>query len=68
MYKSGGESEARQRISDYMRRVRGEQSGPWVLAEIAIPKPSLQKALEPIELEPLSEPIGKPIMIGPMKP
>ncbi len=35
MYKSGGEVEARRRISDYMRRVRGEQSGPWVVADTA---------------------------------
>ncbi len=51
MYKSGGELEARRRISDYMRRVRGEQSGLWVLAEMAMPAPVLQKALEPMTLK-----------------
>ncbi len=52
MYKSGGEPEARRRISDYMRRVRGEHSGPWVMAEIAVPTPSLQKAIDPMVLKP----------------
>ncbi len=33
MNKSGGEAFARSRISEYMRRVRGETAGPWVLPE-----------------------------------
>jgi hypothetical protein len=31
--RSGGQEVARQRISEYFRRVRGETSGPWVLPE-----------------------------------
>lgn len=31
--RAGGDQYARHRISDYMRRVRGETSGPWVLPE-----------------------------------
>lgn len=33
MSRSGGEDYARRRVSDYMRRIRGETSGQWVLAE-----------------------------------
>lgn len=33
MSRSGGEDYARRRVSDYMRRVRGETSGPWVMQE-----------------------------------
>lgn len=33
MNKAGGEAFARSRISDYMRRIRGETGGPWVLPE-----------------------------------
>ncbi|KAA5543698.1 hypothetical protein FYK55_10920 [Roseiconus nitratireducens] len=33
MRRSGGENYARRRVSEYMRRVRGETSGPWVLPE-----------------------------------
>ncbi len=38
MRRRGGESFARRRISDYMKRVRGETSGEWVLDD---PKPEL---------------------------
>ncbi|WP_436714849.1 hypothetical protein U8335_18550 [Roseiconus lacunae] len=33
MYRRGGEAFARKRISEYMRRVRGETHGPWVVNE-----------------------------------
>lgn len=33
MNKSGGEPFARQRISEYFRRMHGEQTGPWILPE-----------------------------------
>lgn len=33
MKRVGGENYARQRISDYMKRMHGETSGPWVLPE-----------------------------------
>ncbi len=33
MHKSGGENYARQRVSEYMKRVRGETTGPWVITE-----------------------------------
>jgi hypothetical protein len=48
MYRSGGEDFARRRVSDYMRRIRGEVVGEWLLPEtkasdqvIAMPAPSL---------------------------
>jgi hypothetical protein len=33
MQRSGGESFARRRVSDYMKRIRGETIGPWVLPD-----------------------------------
>lgn len=33
MKKNGGQAYARKQISDYMRRMHGETSGPWVLPE-----------------------------------
>lgn len=33
MRRGGGEHYAQQRISDYLRKIRGETSGPWVLPE-----------------------------------
>jgi hypothetical protein len=47
MNKSGGERYARARISDYMKRMHGETSGPWVLPDppsqnLTKPLPSLQ--------------------------
>ncbi len=33
MHRSGGETYAASRISDYFRRIRGEAAGPWVLPE-----------------------------------
>ena len=39
MNKTGGEDYARARISEYMRRMRGETSGPWVMPEPPKPKP-----------------------------
>jgi hypothetical protein len=33
MSRSGGEEYARRRVSDYMKRIRGETVGPWVLPE-----------------------------------
>ena len=37
MRRRGGEAFAKRRISDYMKRVRDETSGPWVLEEPAHP-------------------------------
>jgi hypothetical protein len=39
MSRSGGEDYARRRVSDYMRRIRGETSGPWVMQETKPPPP-----------------------------
>lgn len=39
MSRSGGEDYARRRVSDYMRRIRGETSGPWVMQETKPPTP-----------------------------
>ena len=33
MNKSGGEAYARARISEYMKRMHGETSGPWILPD-----------------------------------
>ncbi len=35
MNKSGGEPYARARISEYMKRMHGETSGPWILPDVA---------------------------------
>ncbi|MCO8121405.1 hypothetical protein NHH03_06625 [Stieleria sp. TO1_6] len=40
MRRSGGELFAKRRISDYMKRVRGETAGPWVIDE---PHPTVKK-------------------------
>lgn len=44
MQRAGGQAEARRRISDYLKVVRGESSGPWVLAE---PPPQPPPQLSP---------------------
>jgi hypothetical protein len=45
MKRVGGESYARGRISDYMKRMHGETSGPWVLPDraAAVPASSLPR-------------------------
>lgn len=40
MSRSGGEDYARRRVSDYLKRVRGETVGPWILPEVKPEKPS----------------------------
>lgn len=45
MNKSGGERYARARISEYMKRMHGESSGPWVL-----PEPPSQGTIKPLPL------------------
>ncbi len=45
MQKSGGEQYARRRVSDYMKRIRGESSGPWLLPE-PTPKPIIAASAE----------------------
>jgi hypothetical protein len=40
MNRAGGEAYARERISDYRKRMHGETSGPWVLADRDPPQPS----------------------------
>ena len=56
MNRAGGEKFARARISEYMRRMHGETSGPWVLPE---PAPTLSPpspdANEPPKIEPSTE-------------
>jgi len=34
MHRSGGEEFARRRVSDYMRRIRGDVVGDWIMPEI----------------------------------
>nr|WP_271872476.1 hypothetical protein [Rubripirellula sp.] len=38
MKRAGGEKYARSKISDYMKRMRGETTGPWIIKE-ALPAP-----------------------------
>ena len=38
MKRAGGEKYARSKISDYMKRMRGETTGPWIIKE-ALPTP-----------------------------
>lgn len=56
MQRRGGESFARRRISEYMKRVRGETSGKWVLVDerpkIAGLKPKVVKLPENQEMFP----------------
>ena len=47
MYQTGGEAYARRRVSDYMKRVRGEIAGPWVLAEPSTPEGSRRPTADP---------------------
>lgn len=50
MTRSRGEDYARERVSEYFKRIRGETSGPWVIADrqetrdTAVPLPSLRTA------------------------
>lgn len=39
MKRTGGEAVARERISEYFRKVRGETTGPWVIAELPLGSP-----------------------------
>jgi hypothetical protein len=59
MHRTGGEEFARDRISEYFKRVRGETSGPWVLPEshpvaIAAGHPIAAGGVAPTEAEPSS--------------
>jgi hypothetical protein len=57
MNRAGGENFARARISEYMRRMHGETSGPWVLPEA---EPTLLPP-SPVAIEPpTSAPLGEP--------
>lgn len=42
MKRTGGEALARERINEYFRKVRGETTGPWVIADHAAP-PAAQR-------------------------
>lgn len=47
MLRSGGTNYAKQKISEYLRQVRGETSGPWVL-----PQPDSADSEQPRETQP----------------
>lgn len=51
MKRTGGEAVARERISEYFRKVRGETTGPWVIADHAT-----QHAAPRIAAQPASAP------------
>lgn len=55
MYRSGGEEFARRRVSDYMRRIRGEVVGEWLLPET---KPSARVLTTPTPSLAISGPSG----------
>lgn len=55
MNKAGGEAFARLRISQYLRRVRGETSGPWVLPEAGPGTAGQSRSDEPAK--PAREPV-----------
>jgi len=66
LHRSNGEHYARQRISEYFRKVRGETSGPWVMPlPVVIAPPAKPVATDTVEADsvdakstsnPLSEP------------
>lgn len=55
MHQTGGEAYARRRVSDYMKRVRGEIAGPWVLAEPATPEGVRRPGPDPPQPPPASQ-------------
>lgn len=55
MSRSGGEEYARRRVSEYMRRIRGETTGQWVQSDVKQVDPSAQ-----IPANPFAEPPSGP--------
>lgn len=66
MKRSGGEAVARERISEYFRRVRGETVGPWVLPEPLPPPPPVatQTRVDPPPIPPAVPPSEPPALPG----
>lgn len=60
MHQAGGEAYARRRVSDYMKRVRGEVSGPWVLAEPSTPEGFRRSGPDPPAPDPPHQPPAGP--------
>lgn len=52
MIKAGGERYARARISEYMKRMHGETSGPWVLPDV--PATVSAKVIQPLTTQRLA--------------
>ena len=52
MKRAGGEHYARSKISDYMKRIRGETSGPWVIYQPTTPASKPLHTLQSSRLSP----------------
>jgi len=52
MKRAGGERYARQKISDYMKRIRGETAGPWIINELV---PEVSQTVHTLRPDRLSE-------------
>ena len=65
MERAGGKKNARVKISDYMKRIRGETAGPWILKELAPENSGPRPSLRPSRL---SEDAVSPVTTEPVKP
>ncbi len=65
MERAGGKKYARVKISDYMKRIRGETAGPWILKELAPENSGPRPSLRPSRL---SEDAVSPVTTEPVKP
>lgn len=63
MKRAGGKKYARAKISDYMKRIRGETAGPWVIKELAPQKSVPMHTLRPsrLSMDTVSPGSGEPI-------
>lgn len=57
MVRSGGEDFARRRVSDYMRRIRGEVAGEWLIPETKTPVPTVPGLTIPVPTQRLAMPV-----------
>jgi len=57
MVRSGGEDFARRRVSDYMRRIRSEVVGEWLIPETKAPVPMVPALTVPVPTQPLAMPV-----------
>jgi len=68
MQRAGGKKYAREKISDYMKRIRGETAGPWIIKELAPEKPVPMQTLRPSRLSQETVSPSSPELIESTKP